>query len=109
MAASIIPAFANVAANTTDAVIVAAVPNKCIRVKQYRFICGSSATNTTFNSMNSPNAGTPIDCLNQNASNGGAVCPYSEYGWIFTNTGEALTVTTGSGSTVGVLVGYDLI
>lgn len=108
MAQTLKPAFANIPAGTTDSVVVSAVSGKIIRVLQYRFIVGSSATNTTFNSMGT-SAGTAIDCINQNASNGGAVCPYSPYGWIFTNSGESLTVTTGSGSTVGVLIGYDLI
>lgn len=71
-------------------------------------VAGSTATNLTFNSMGS-GAGTAISPLYQNGANGGAVAPYAEHGWIFTNSGESLTATTGSGSTVGVLVGYDLV
>ena len=43
---------------------------------------------------------------NTNGANGGAVLPYNEQGWFNTNQGEGLTVTTGSGSTVGVQVCY---
>ena len=108
MASSIFPAFANVSASSTDSLIVQGVSGKCIRVKQFQMVAGSTATNLTFNSMGS-GAGTAISPVYQNGSNGGAVAPYAEYGWIFTNSGESLTATTSSGSTVGVLVGYDLV
>ena len=102
------PAFSNVPASTTDSVLVTGIGQKCIRIKQFQMVAGSTATNVTFNSMGS-GAGTAISPIYQNGSNGGAVAPFADYGWIFTNPGESLTVTTGSGSTVGILVGYDLI
>ena len=108
MAQTVKVAFANVAASTTDSVLVSGVSGKVIRVLQYQFVAGGTATNTTFNTKGS-GAGTPISPLYANGTNGGAIANYSQVGWIFTNSGESLTCTTGSGSTVGVLIGYDLI
>lgn len=108
MAYTVTPALANISASTTDSVLVTGSPGKIIRLLQFQFVAGSTATNTTFNSKGS-GAGTAISPIYQNGANGGAVANYSPVGWIFTNAGESLTVTTGSGSTVGVLVGYDLI
>lgn len=98
-------AFANVAASQTDSSIVAAVAGKRIRVKAVAFVCGAVATNATFNSKGS-GAGTAISPLFANAANGGAVLPYHERGWFETELGEGLSLTTGAGSTTGVLVTY---
>ena len=93
--------FANVASGTTDGNLVTAVANKSIRVLSYRLVAGAVATDFTFNSKGG-GAGVAIDFVHQNAANGGAVAGRNEDGWFQTNSGEALTCTTGSGSTTGV-------
>lgn len=94
-------AFANVAASATASSIVAAVAGKKIRVLSLAFVCGATATNATFNS-----AGAAISALFANAANGGAILPLNPLGWFETVEGEALTLTTGTGSTTGVQVVY---
>ena len=101
-------AFAEVAASQTDAVIVAAVAGRRIRVHQLRSMCGATATTLRFNSKGA-GAGTAIDATLTPAANGGAVNPFSEAGWFETNEGEGLTVNTGAGATTGILVGYTLV
>lgn len=101
------PALANVAASQTDSSLVAAVAGKKIRVLSAVAVAGGTATNLTFNSKGG-GAGVAISCLFANGANGGFVLPMSAdgSGWFETNTGEALTVTTGAGSTTGILVKY---
>lgn len=93
--------FANVAASQTDSELVAAVPHRRIRVLSVAFVCGGTATNATFNSKGS-GAGAAISPLFANAANGGAVLNHNPLGWCETEVGEALTLTTGAGSTTGV-------
>lgn len=94
-------AKANVSAAVTDSVIVAAIAGKKIRVVACAFVCGATATNATFNS-----GSTAISMLFANAANGGAVLGFNPVGWFETNAGEALTLTTSSGSTTGVQLVY---
>lgn len=94
-------AFANVASSATASSIVAAVAGKKTRVLSLAFVCGATATNATFNS-----AGVAISALFANAANGGAILPHNPLGWFETVAGEALTLTTGTGSTTGVQVVY---
>ena len=98
-------ALANVGASSTDAAIGAAVSGKKLRVLAAAFVCGATATTATFNSKGS-GAGTAISMQFQNAANGGAVLPLNRLGWFETISGEALTLTTGAGSTTGVQVVY---
>ena len=98
-------AFANVAASATDSNIVTAVASKKIRVLSVIALAGGTATNLTFNSKPA-GAGTAITPLLANAANGGEVLPPNPYGWFETTAGEGLTVTTGAGSTTGILVIY---
>lgn len=100
-------AFANVAASQTDSVLVAGVSGKRIRVKAVAFIAGGTGTNATFNSKGS-GSGTAISPLFANAANGGAVLNNNPEGWFETEAGEALTLTTGAGSSTGVIVKYVL-
>ena len=99
--------FKNVAAGQTDSSIVAAVSGWRIRVLSLAFVCGGTATNATFNSKGS-GAGTACSPLFANAANGGAVLSHNPRGWFETELGEGLTLTTGSGSTTGVIVSYVL-
>lgn len=97
--------FANVAASQTDSSIVPAVSSKKILVLAAIVETGGTATTLTFNSKGA-GAGTAISIQFQNGANGGAVLGYSPVGWFATNITEALTVTTGAGSTTGVQVVY---
>lgn len=98
-------ALANIAASTTDGSLVAAVPGKALVVVSAFLVAGATATNVTFNTKPS-GSGTGITCLIANGANGGAVLPYNEQGWFNTNQGEGLSVTTGTGATVGINVTY---
>jgi len=98
-------AFANVAASQTDSSLVSAVNGKALTIVSAFLVAGGTATNVTFNSKGT-GSGIAITALIANGANGGAVLPYNEQGWFNTNQGEALTVTTGSGSTVGIQVTY---
>lgn len=98
-------ALANVAASQTDAVLVTAVTGRKIRLLASATLAGTVATNLTFNTKGA-GAGVAISPLFANASNSGAVLPFNPLGWVETNTGEALTVTTGAGSTTGILITY---
>lgn len=105
MAQTKLDAIANISSSQTDATVVAAVSGKSIRVVQVAMVTSSVATDITFNTKGS-SAGTAISPLFANGINGGAVLNYNYEGWFSTNPGEALTVTTGAGSTTGILVGY---
>jgi hypothetical protein len=101
-------AKANVAASQTDSVIVAGVPGRKIRVLAVAFVVGGTATDATLNSKGS-GAGVAISALFANAANGGAVLPQADLGWFETLEGEALTLTTGAGSSTGIQVVYVLV
>lgn len=94
-------AFVNIAASQTASNIVSAIAGKRIRVISLAMVCGATATNSTFNSDT-----TAISCLYANGANGGAVLGLNEAGWFSTNLGEALTVTTGTGSDTGIQIVY---
>jgi|SRR3990172_81832 len=100
--------FANIAASQTDSSLVAADGSLKIRVLQVAAVCGTSATNLTFNSKPA-GAGAAISCLFANAANGGIVLPFSPNGWFTTVAAEGLTVTTGAGSTTGIQIKYVLV
>lgn len=94
-------AFVNVTAGATASTVVAAVSGARIRVHALAMVSGATATNVTFNS-----ASAAISCLFANGANSGAVLPELSTGWFQTVTGEALTVTTGTGATTGIQVSY---
>lgn len=98
-------ALANTAASQTDSAVVTAVAGKRIRVLAVAAVAGGTATDLTFNSKPA-GAGVAISCKFANGANGGEVLPFNEYGWFETSLGEGLTVTTGAGSTTGILVNY---
>jgi hypothetical protein len=107
-------AFANVAAAQTDSNVVTAVAEpasahagKRIRVHAVWTVAGAVATTLTFNSKGA-GAGTAISALFAQGVNGGAVAPLNPAGWFETNSGEALTVTTGAGSATGIQITYSL-
>jgi hypothetical protein len=94
-------AFANVNASQTGAQVVAGVAGRQIVVLSVTAVAGNAATDITFNS-----ASTAISCKFANGAHGGVVLPHNPQGWFRTLPGEALTVTTGTGSATGVLVNY---
>lgn len=98
-------AHADVAASQTDSNIVTGVGGKKIRVLQVVATCGGTGTDLTFNSKGA-GAGTSISGKLSNGANGGEVLPFSPVGWFETITAEALTVTTGAGSSTGITLTY---
>lgn len=101
-------AFANVAASQNDAALVAAAAGKRIKVYGLFFVAGGTQTNVTFNTKPA-GGGTAISALFAAVANGGAAPPVSPLGWFVTNVGEGLSVTTGTGSTVGIQIAYALV
>jgi len=106
--ANILPvkrAFANVSQSQTDSALVTAVAGYKLRVIAVVAIAGATATDLTFNSKPS-GSGVAISPKFANGVNGGEVLPFNPHGWFETATGEGLSVTTGAGSTTGILVHY---
>ena len=100
-------AYASVAASQTDSSLVAAQTGFKIRVLAVVINQGDTTPSTvTFNSKGS-GAGTAISPAIKAAANGGFVLPRCDVGWFETNAGEALTVTTGAGSTTAIVVVYE--
>jgi hypothetical protein len=98
-------AVANVAASQTDANVVTAVASRKLRVLFVSTQDAGTTTAITFNSKGG-GAGTAISPLYQQAVNSGLNLNFNSAGWFQTNSGEALTVTTGTGTATGILVGY---
>jgi hypothetical protein len=98
-------AVANVAQSQTDSVLVAAVAGKKIRVTAVVTQAGAVATNITFNTKGA-GAGVAISPVFANAANIPNPLTFNPMGWFETASGEGLTVTTGAGSTTGILVVY---
>ncbi len=98
-------AIANVAASQTDSSLISASGSKVIYVLGFQAVCGATATALTFNSKGA-GAGTAISPLYANGANGGISCTPQGIPYFKTNAGEALTCTTGAGSTTGIIVQY---
>ena len=98
--------FANVAASSTDANLVTAVPGKSIRVLGFTIHAGDTAgSDVTFN-RKPVGAGVAISALKNLSANQQMVCAQSKDGWFETNAGQGLTVTTGAGSATGIDIVY---
>lgn len=98
-------AKANIPASTTDGALVSGVTGKRLRVVGFRVMAGGTATNVTFNSKPA-GAGTAISETMGCGANGGQHGGFSPVGHFQSVAGEGITVTTGSGSTVGVGIVY---
>ena len=96
-------AFDSVAASQTDSVLIAAVAGKKIRVIAAFVSCGATPSTVQFNSKPA-GAGTAIGPVINNSIS----LPECQSGWFDTKLGEGLTVSTGAGSTSGLLVVYGL-
>lgn len=104
----VLTAFANIAANTTDGSLIAAVTGKTIVVLGvFAHLAGATNTNVTLNSKGS-GAGTAISSTKQIVANGGWVQSRGcDTDYLYkTSRGQGLTLTTGAGSTVGIDVSY---
>jgi hypothetical protein len=104
--------FTNISSATTDGSIMAAVTARIIRVFGVAAEAGATATTLVFNSKGA-GAGTAISMTFALPANGGFVLPQPtdanvQVPWFQTNAGEGLTATTGTGSTVGIQVIYDI-
>jgi hypothetical protein len=109
-------AYANAAAGTTDGTFtkspagtgtVAAIAGKKMRIVGYSVSGGSTATTLVFNSK-SGSAGTAITSTKSFGGNGGFGAHGSQPGDFETKVGEAVTYTTGAGSTMGIDITYIL-
>lgn len=104
-------AFANILASQTDNALVAAPANlasgaaQTIRVLWVNVLSAGTATNVTFNTKPA-GAGVAITPLYPLGINGGFVFPWNNDGWFETTAGQGLTVTTGAGATVAVMIGF---
>lgn len=99
--------FANVAASQTDEELIAANATAAIRIIALAMVTGGTATDVTFKSKESGEASVAISPLYANAANGGAVLPLNYHGWAQTlDVARAVTVTTGAGSTTGILANF---
>ena len=93
--------FDTVAASTASSELVAAVPNKKIRVLAVGISCGGTPSTVQF--LSGSTACSPVF---QNSIS----LPNDPEGWFQTITaGEALNVTTGSGSNTGIIIKYEHI
>lgn len=97
-------AILSVAQSTTDSSVVAAVTGRRIRVTS-AILTVSSATTITFNSKPA-SAGVAISGAIL-VPTVGLVLPHNPNGWFDTVAGQGLTVTTGSGATIGGQVCYE--
>jgi hypothetical protein len=104
----VLNAYDTVAASATDSVLVTGITGKKIRVLAILLNQGDTTPSTvTFNSKGA-GAGTAISPAFKYAANGGTSV-HNKEGWFETNSGEALTVSTGTGSTTGIVVVYDRV
>ncbi len=94
-------AKANIAQSQTASSIVTAVVGKSIVVTSCFLVAGGTATDITFNSDS-----TALTSLIADGANGGLALNHNGQGWFRTTPGQALTVTTGAGSTTGINVNY---
>lgn len=97
-------AKSDVAASATDGALVSAVTGKRIRVVACAVSCGATPSTVVFNTKPA-GAGTAISPIFNNSIS----LPENSSGWFQTTAGEGLTVSTGGGSTSGVLVSYEVV
>lgn len=96
---TLVGTMADVAASQTDQELVGASVGHEIVVFSVVLQTGATATTFVFNT-----ASDQLSMTFQNAGNGGAVLPHNPKGWFKTVANEALTCTTGAGSTTGVQI-----
>ncbi len=107
-------AIGNIAASQTDATLtrqddgtpLLGVQNKRILIVSLFALAGATATALTFNTALTGGTGVAISPLLANGANGGLVLPLNPAGWFKTRIHQGPTVTTGSGATTGIMIGY---
>lgn len=98
--------FANVAASQTDSHLISCPLTKRIKILSFRLHAGGTATNVTFNTRKPGGTGVACTELFACAANGGRAEGFNLAGHFQTNFNEDLSVTTGTGSTVGIGFAY---
>ena len=101
-------AWEDVSASSTDEVLVDGITGKKIRVRSFIINQGDTTASTVVFNSKGTGAGTAISPTFKFAANGGVIGD-NPTGWFETAAGEALTVSTGSGSDTGILVTYDRV
>lgn len=96
----------NIAASQTDAVGVAAVAGKKIRVLGLVLHGGDSAGSAVTLNTKPSGSGTAISPVFELGINQSVVLPQSKDGWFETTAGQGLSITTGAGSTTGIQIIY---
>lgn len=97
-------AFDDVGASATDSALIAAVAGTKLRVHALIISCGGTPSTVVFNTKPG-GSGVAISPIFNNSIS----IPDNQKGWFETNVGEGLSVSTGSGSTSGVLVIYSRV
>jgi hypothetical protein len=98
-------AFDDIAASQTDSALIAAVAGTKLRVHAFAVSCGATPSTVVFNSKPA-GAGTAVSPIFNNSISMPELQPG---GWFETVSGEGLSVSTGAGSTTGVLVVYSRV
>jgi hypothetical protein len=99
-------AYDAIAASATDSALVAGVSGKKVRVVAFMINQGDTTPSAVTFNTKPAGAGSAIFPPLKYAANGGTTVPILEAGYFETNVGEGLSVTTGAGSTTGVVVVY---
>lgn len=96
----------NIAASQTDAVGVAAVTGKKIRVLGLVLHGGDTAGSAVTLNTKPSGSGTAISPVFELGINQSVVLPEGNAGWFETTAGQGLSITTGAGSTTGIQIIY---
>lgn len=102
-------AYVSVAASQTDSAVVAAFTGKRIRVIAAALNQGDTTPSTVTFTSKPAGSGVAISLAFKGAANALLTLPDIDSGWFQTVVGEGLSVTTGAGSTTGVLVVYEVV
>ena len=94
----------DVEASADSTELVAAVTGQRVRVLGAGISCGGTASTVQFEAD-----GTGISAIFNNSIVLPPIPPGSGFGWFETGAGEALDVSTGSGSTTGIQVIYEMV
>jgi hypothetical protein len=82
-----------------------AIPGLVYLITSITASCGATATTLVFNSKGS-GAGTAISSTFTLGINNTYIWPHNTHGWFQTSPNQTITCTTGTGSTVNILISY---
>lgn len=94
--------FKTVAPSVTDSILVPAVAGKIVKIRSVFALEGNANTPITFNSKGA-GAGTAKSPTFTNIASSGEVLTFNPDGWIRSNVGEGISLTTGAGSDTSLL------